>query len=311
MHGPALPIALHASGAPVPDAIHILPAGAITGRDGRSFHAASLERIIAASLRAAPGQTLPIDYDHQIDLAPKAGGQAPAAGWIKHLEPRADGIWARVEWTPRASASIAAREYRFVSPVLLHAKGGEVLQVLRVSLTNNPNLTQLASLNAAGNPMNLDQLLAALREPLHLPTDADANAVIEAVRAGAPALNAPDPARFVPIEMFEKAVTEANKASAGLSRQEAERAVDNAIRDRRLMPWMRDWAVSLCAVNAPAFADFVGKVGQPLHGFFEMLGKPTDFSAHAAEDRQRAPATTTAIAARLGLSAEDLAKYGN
>lgn len=309
VHGLAVSLSLHADtgGGVVPEWVHILPAGAIHGRDGRTFHARDLGKIIRASLTRAPSQTLPIDYDHQIDLAPKAGGQAPAAGWIKALQPRADGIWGQVEWTPLARQRIAAREYRFLSPVFWQAPGGEVGWLLRAALTNNPNLPQLTSLNAAGTPMDLDQLLTSLRELLKLPATAEAAAVVEAVRNSLTAMNTPDPARFVPMEMFQQAVAEANKANRGLSINQAEQVVDRAIQDRRIMPWMRDWGVALCTTDAPAFKQFIEGVGPSMNSFFDSLVKPQDFSAQHAADRGVKP---NPIATNLGLSAEDLAKYG-
>lgn len=311
---PALgaPIALHAAAdAAVPEWVHVLPAGAMTGRDGRAFVAGSLPTIIAASLRQAPAKTLPIDYDHQIDLAPKHGGSAPAAGWMTALQARTDGIWARVEWTPRAREKVAAREYRFLSPVFMHTPKGEVLTLLRAALTNNPNLGQLTALNATGTPMDLNQLLAALRELLKLPADADAAAVVDAVRSQGTAMNTPDPARFVPIELFQQAVKEARKADLGLSAAEAERAVQDAIRDRKIMPWMKGWAVSLCATNAPAFKDFVEGIGPSLNSLLTDMATPRDWSKHLAGDGARSgPPGVADIAARVGVTAEDLAKYG-
>lgn len=305
------PIALAAGpgggNAPVPEWIHLLPAGAFVGRDGRSFKAGDTAAIIAASLRQAPGKALPIDYDHQIDLAPKVGAQAPASGWIKSLQARADGIWGRVEWTPLARARIAAREYRFISPVFLHTPGGEVSALLRAALTNNPNLAQLASLNSAGQPMDMEQLLGALRELLGLPETADANAVVEAARKSFTAKNTPDPALFVPIDVFQRAVAEANKANLGLSLNQAERVVDDAIRDRRVMPWMREWGIALCTANAPAFKQFLDGVGPALNTLFSTLSATTDFSRQRAADHG---AQLNPVAESLGLTAEDLAKYG-
>ncbi len=47
---------------------------------------------------------------------PGVGGTAPAAGWIKRLEARPDGIWAAVAWTEAAQARIRAGEYRYITP---------------------------------------------------------------------------------------------------------------------------------------------------------------------------------------------------
>jgi Mu-like prophage I protein len=92
---------------------------------------------------------LPVDYDHSIDLAAPKGLPAPAAGWIDQLEARADGIWGRVAWTARAAASIAALEYRHISPVFDHTRGGAVVRILRAALTNSPAIPNLTALAAS------------------------------------------------------------------------------------------------------------------------------------------------------------------
>ena len=258
----------------------------------------------------APGGNLPIDYDHQIDTSKKQGGAAPAAGWVTALVVRPDGIWGRVEWTRRARDSIAAREYRFISPVLMFAPSGEVGAVLRASLTNDPALRQLVALNSAGTPMDMEQLLATLRELLALPEGAEAAAVVQGVRDLVTAKNTVDPARFVPIELFQQAVAETNKASLGLSKHVAERVVDDAIRDRKMMGWMREWGVSLCMANAPAFEGFLSGVGQQVSSFVAMLEKPGIPAGYRPPDAPGLSGAGGEIAARLGLTAEDVAKYG-
>lgn len=101
---------LAADGAP--EWVHLLPAGLIWGRDGRSFRLGDGAAVIAAS--QAGGVDLPIDYEHQADDPDRQkNGPVPAAGWIKALELRADGIWGRVEWTATAKNMVAAREYRY------------------------------------------------------------------------------------------------------------------------------------------------------------------------------------------------------
>lgn len=309
--GPAspLPVPAGAGAAQVPEWVHLLPLGNVTGRDGRRFTVNDPAGIITASMLHSASNVLPFDYDHQIDLAPKGGGQAPAAGWITSLQTRADGIWGRVEWTPLARQRIAAREYRFVSPALLTTPQGDVRMVLRASLTNNPNISQLTSLNAAGNPMDMEQMLASLRELLALPATADAQAVMQAVRDMVTSKNSADPARFVPIELFQKACAEAQKANLGLTLHQAERVVDDAIRDRKLFAWMRDWGVQLCSTNAPAFQNFIGGVGPAVHGALAQLGMPA-FPEQKWKGDPEANGRTDEIAEKLGLTAEDIRKYG-
>jgi len=187
-------IATHAAplgssdGGQAPEWVHLIPAGRTSGRDGRGpYVLEDAQAVVAASIRE--GLDAVIDYDHQTDLAAVkgVGGTAPAAGWIKALEARADGIWGKVEWTEKAAAAIAAREYRYISPVFIHTRAGQIKAVLRAGLTNNPNLnlTALAAgdtqLQSEGDTM--DELLKALAKALGLPADADQAAIMAAIAA--------------------------------------------------------------------------------------------------------------------------------
>ncbi len=57
------------------------------------------------------GITPDIDYAHKRDLAK---GEK-AAGWIKQLQTRSDGLWALPDWTPTAKAEIAEGAWRYLS----------------------------------------------------------------------------------------------------------------------------------------------------------------------------------------------------
>lgn len=163
----AMLIALAAEGA-APDWVQLLPFGEIVARDGRrwTLPKAKAAAVIAASLAIASGADLPFDYDHQSDYAAVAGvgGTAPASGWIKELQARADGIWARVEWTGRAAELLAAKEYRYASPVFNHTKAGEVTAIRRAALTNTPalDLAAVASEHNPGEDMDFVKIAAAL-----------------------------------------------------------------------------------------------------------------------------------------------------
>jgi phage I-like protein len=77
-----------------------------------------------------------IDYEHQT----LSGAEAPAAGWIKGLINKgSDGIWASVEWTPRALRYLRGREYRYLSPVFVkRALDNMVVRLVNTALTNQP-----------------------------------------------------------------------------------------------------------------------------------------------------------------------------
>lgn len=100
---------------------------------------------------------LPIDYDHKSD-APElhAAGEAKAAGWVQDLELRenATELWCRPKWTRKAATSIAAGEYRFVSPFFVtnfldKLSGKRIGPTLRaVAITNRPFLEGMQEIPA-------------------------------------------------------------------------------------------------------------------------------------------------------------------
>lgn len=132
--------------AELPEWLHLLPLGRVELVDGRppfEVDAASLAEMAEAF--AARGTDLVIDYEHQS----LKGVQAPAAGWIKELKAREDGLWARVEWTPQAREYLKRREYRYFSPVLrLDSESRRPLELLNVALTNVPAIRNLSPLVA-------------------------------------------------------------------------------------------------------------------------------------------------------------------
>lgn len=167
------------SGDGVPEWVHLLPAGAVRTVDGRGpYTVTSLQAVAAASLPA--GGKLPIDECHAIDRAQPLGMSAPARGWIVDLQAREDGLWGRVEWTPTGQQLMEEKAYVGISPAILHTQKGEVLRVLRASLTNTPNLQGLVSLHSENSTMDFRALLI---EMLGLDSEADDAAISAALKA--------------------------------------------------------------------------------------------------------------------------------
>jgi len=76
------------------------------------------------------------------------------AGGSSELQAREDGLRGRVEWTPTGQQRMAEKAYSGISPAILHTQSGDVLQVLRASLTNTPNLLGLVALNSENTTMD-------------------------------------------------------------------------------------------------------------------------------------------------------------
>ena len=132
--------------AELPGWLRLLPLGQVNLVDGRppfEVDPESLTSMVKAF--GARGTDLVIDYEHQS----LKGGRAPAAGWIKDLEVREDGLWAKVEWTGKAGEYLKRREYRYFSPVLrIDPDSRRPQELMNVALTNVPAIQGLSPLVA-------------------------------------------------------------------------------------------------------------------------------------------------------------------
>ena len=92
---------------------------------------------------------IPIDYEHQTlkDM------QAPAAGWIKDIVLKSDGIYGAVDWTERATEYLKNREYRYLSPVVLtQGKERRVVALHSAALTNTPAIDAMTPVACSDKP---------------------------------------------------------------------------------------------------------------------------------------------------------------
>jgi phage I-like protein len=158
--------------ADVPQWIRILPMGEVALGDGREpfrVNREALESVLTAWEKR--GNDLVIDYEHQtLDR-----GIAPAAGWIKTLEAREEGLWARVEWTERAQAYISSREYRYLSPVItLNKQTRQPMELLNAALTNCPAINNQTPLVA-----RLGQGMRKIKEIDNMPNISQLNQEVE------------------------------------------------------------------------------------------------------------------------------------
>ncbi len=117
----------------------------------------------------------------------------------------------------------------------------------------------------------MDEFLKKLRELLGLSADASTDDILERVGAmtadagsdangGSDAGDANgdadahragtfDPARYVAVAEFQQALTELNALKTERARENAEHAVDEAIRSGKLVPAHREWAIAYCAAD--------------------------------------------------------------
>ncbi|SEN51698.1 Mu-like prophage I protein [Gemmobacter aquatilis] len=154
--------------------VQLLPSGQFDLANKRGpWVVKDMAAVIAAS-QADVQRGMPVDMDHALDRRNEA--EAPAAGWIEELAAREDGIWARIAWTPTGKAKIAGREYRFISPVVMVTKAGEVMAVKRAGLTNAPAIAMKAICTTeedapTGEDGDAAAVVRMLREALGAPAD--------------------------------------------------------------------------------------------------------------------------------------------
>lgn len=306
--------------------ILVLPMGDIVLR-GHSKRArlddlAHAEAVVAASLAHA-GRTDPmIDYDHQSyhAVGPGKGGNARAAGWIKGLSADEAGIWADVEWTPAAAAALAAREYRYISPIFYPDKDGRVVWLRNAGLVNEPAIEALPAVAAAylETPVNYTKIAAALGLPdtatedeilaaigamampvpadkmamaaaaLHLP---EAAGVAEIVLAAAAFDGTPDPAAFVASALYETVRAE-NAALKGKLHTDI---IAAAIEAGKLTPAEQPWAASYIAKDEAGFqAMLVARTPVVAGGELDLGRKPAAGAALTDEE--------AAVCASLGIT---------
>lgn len=314
----ALNFELPTASAEPPEWLPLVPAGHITGRDGRSW--INDQPAEAVAYNQSLKRDVVFDIEHSTEHKAPVGDPAPAAGWIDQLEVRDGAIWGHVAWNAEGAALIRERKYRYYSPALIYsASNGRVVGISSVGLTNKHNLYELTALNHQQE--DAMSLSAAIRKSLNLPetaTDADAVVAIEQIKTDKQvALNAqhtPDPTKFVPRADYVLVVGERDELKTALNSQqkagkekEIGELVDKAIADKKIAPVSRDYHIATCqqeggierfkqllSVTAPALGDLGLDGKQP--------GEGNNVALNAEQKK---------VAEMFGNSAEDIAKYGS
>ena len=255
----------------VPKRIQILPAGKeIKGVDGRHWKnenpTALCARMNASSCVTVKNGCV-IDENHSTDLSAPKGGEAPAFGWFKNFSVEANGsIWADVEWTARGQKAVAEKEYKYISPVFRRDKDGNITEILRAALTNNPNLDNpaLNSAQETAEEKNMDKELCAA---LGLPENATMADGLEAINNLKTELNGAqkksvDLAAYAPRadlaamqQRAEKAEKELAELNAANLKAKATAAVEQAVKDGKIAPASKTEYLELCA-SEDGFAKF-------------------------------------------------------
>ncbi len=226
---------------------------------------------------ATLGHDLVIDYEHQTlgGAYSSPDGTAPAAAWIKALERRDDGLWARIDWTAKASQMVVNKEYRFHSPVVVRQGGtGRAMALHSVALTNAPAILGSEPIvNKAGfneEDMVKNRLLALLA----LPADATDDQIVAAAQGLANFRNeavtvlelkdgTPSELKGTVLALKQRPEGVSAETVADLQRRLNERdaldLVDKGQADGKFTPAQRDSMLVLARTDRVAFATFIEK----------------------------------------------------
>jgi phage I-like protein len=271
--------------AALPEWIRILPLGKVELSDSREpfeVDTASLAAMVTAF--RSRGVDLVIDYEHQS----LQGERAPAAGWIKDLEARPDGLWARVEWTRQAREYLLSKEYRYFSPVLrLDPTSRRPLALMHLGLTNVPAIKRLqplvAKMGAAGGSGSTDPtalipgqemggIMDKIKELLGLgpevTDDAVATRMLKVLGDLGAALKLPPDASMSQIASalaalqagetsLREKTAELAVLKARLAAETADKAVETALQAGKITPAQTSWALEYFRQDPQGFATYV------------------------------------------------------
>ena len=222
--GPLVQIAINATDpATPPEWIELVPAGKFTGADGRGPYSNTAPEAVVVATKADMRQRgltggIPLDYDHATDFRER--GPAPAAGWITDFKVEHGAIWGKVEWTPDGAAHIAAKHWKYISPVFLHTEDDKrvVTCILHAALTNDPNLHLTAVAAARRSNMKLPNGItrAMLSKALQAAEGAPLSEIAKTVEKAFPNLNRGQVAQLIEfIERLEGEPDDPERAEGG------------------------------------------------------------------------------------------------
>lgn len=241
----------------------LVPIGAFSGRDGRSWNNSDPQAVINNT-------TLPfvLDIDHASELTPNT----EASGWVTQLKIQDDHIFGWLEFNELGKKAIDEKRYKFYSPAFNVNKDSVLLDLTSMGLTNKPNLYVPALNKAQDNqttPINPTQkdnsMLPELLAALGLAADADQTTALNAINAlktVKPEQKTPDLNSFVPQATHSQVVTELNTANAKLADLEnakhkdaVETAINSAISDKKIAPADKEFYTACCSTEQ-GLADF-------------------------------------------------------
>lgn len=240
----------------VPREIHVVPMGEWKDRDfaiGEAECAEIVENFKRFGIR------LVIDYEHQTLNTEQNGVPAPAAGWIGDLEVRENGVWGtQVEWTAEGQRRLEAKEYRYLSPVLVFddhdPHTGEAIGVTlhSAALTNTPYFRSDLVPVAARRAQSAEQTEKSNEQKADKTPRNEENSMSDQEKITA--LEADNAKLSQDIEALKNALAE---SEARIAAAETAKLVEDAISAKRLLPAQKEAALIVARNGKDALEKFL------------------------------------------------------
>ncbi|MCI9121156.1 MAG: hypothetical protein HFG00_06475 [Oscillibacter sp.] len=317
----------------VPATVTVLPLGHVVSSKGEfNVDEASFQSM--KEQIAQRGVDLVVDYEHQT----LKGVEAPAAGWVKALRLEAGNIVADVEWTPRGAEYLKNREYRYLSPVVDVRKADNcAIGLHSLALTNTPAIEHMTPIvnsenYEGGHTMDMQKLAellgldpntaeeqiwealqTVLAENKSLKEGGETASVANKAVCELLGLKAGAPTADVTAKIMElksgtidgvNLLEELKALKRQNARRKAEEAVTLALSAGKITPAQKDWAQSYALADPEGFGAFVEKAPQVVPMGEVDLGGSVALKSAAPDE------ATMLVCKQLGISQEDLEKYG-
>lgn len=232
----------------VPKEIKILPLGLVKSQKGNFVVDKESFDSIEKQFKGRKLDIV-IDYEHQT----LQNTQAPAAGWIKELSLKQDGIYATVEWTDKAKDYLANKEYRYLSPVIKIRKGDNKVVILHsVALTNTPAIDGMDAITNSMKNINdnkdtkgansMDEL-KQIAQALGLDDTATIEDILRAIE-------------YLISSSKDFEVT-ANKLQTEKLQEQSNELVEMALKTGQIEETQKEWALNRCMDDIEGFKVFV------------------------------------------------------
>lgn len=312
----------------IPDWFRLLPIGNVEMEDGEpAFLSIESAQAIVSEFKVS-AKDMVIDYEHQTVTDPPI--EAPAAGWIKDMEVRADGLYVQADWVERAAQRLKSGEYRYFSPVfMVEKKSRNITALFNVALTNQPRLKDIRPI--LNKHMGDSNMLKEIKELLGVQEDGKVVEAVKSLIAAKATLETemktlketpepvackevlealklrPEAAKSEVVATIhalaqEKPDTTAELASlkARLADRDANDLVADALKAGKISAAQKEWAKDYAVKDPEGFRIFVAKAPQVV---------PVTPLAPATMDTQPViDAAIVEVAKQMGVSIDDVKK---